>query len=256
MSWTSTKRCLRLSAALGSRSHSVLFLAAVIAVNLVGTEATPVTAQTYDAVGDFSLNNGNPNLSWSYGQLSAPGGTFTPYTVPSTNYSFLGEEEWSDAPNPFAGSAVHRNTTFVTQTYLTNVQPPDLLHLDSSSGSSDVRWTAPAGGGTYLVSGRFERIDWTSFTPVEDDIVATLSGTPLMLVSNPALVTYNAPAPFGFTVVMSPGDTLDFCQFSTGGYIGGGLAVRITSVPEPTSLFMLLGGLGIGIGWWRRRKAA
>jgi hypothetical protein len=234
-------------------------------VNLVETEAAPVTAQTYDAVNDFSLN-GNPNSQWSYGELSGLNGTFTPYPCASTNYNFSGEEEWSDVMPPLARSAVHKNTTNVDQSYCTNLQPPDLLCLDSDNGSADVRWTALVAG-TYDVSGRFERIDWTSSNPVSVYVVwSNATGQNLRTFCvNPAEITFQAPDWFSFSnsnsipnaLVLSQGDTLDFCQFSTGSYIGGGLAVTITSVPEPTSLIMLLGGIGaIGLFAWRRRRQA
>jgi hypothetical protein len=102
--------------------------------------------------------------------------------------------------------AVSYNNTGRTASYLTIVQPPDMLNLHPgpTGQKSVVRWTAPTSE-TVKVEGKFEGID-TGGTTTD---VGMMKNTTKTLFSN-NINGFGATAPFSTTTAVAGGDTIDF----------------------------------------------
>ena len=169
---------------------------------------TPLRAQVYDAVNDFSLNS-NPNDPWSYGTLSSfTGGTFTLLTVTREDLDYPGQTAWSNGQS-FPNLAVaDKNTSGVEQRFSSVVMPPDLLRLDGQSLIASVRWVAPADD-VYDLRALFQHID-TQTVPVSTHII--LNGTTELFAVD-GLTAFGDRRLLhlpGFA--LSAGDVLDFAE--------------------------------------------
>jgi hypothetical protein len=227
----------------------------VAALVLGGLWCGPARADMiYDAVGDFSLT-ANPNGVWSYGVLSSlTGGTFLADTTTLTNSNYTGQMAWYNGLGQPNASAVDKNTSGSTASYLSIVQPTNLLRLDGEDLTSDVRFTAP-GAGIYDVSGLFQRID-NGNVPVS--VRVNLNGVALFSADN--FSTFNDQRVFNLSgLSLAAGDVLDFVegapQFNND---STGLSATITfhpsAVPEPSSLALTTIALAIGLGVARVRR--
>jgi hypothetical protein len=81
------------------RLPSLLLLGALGAASLL-------QAAIYDAVGDFSITNGNPNGVWSYGDNSGAGGVFSGFSVTISDATYIG---WQKTGNFYPN--IRRNIT-------------------------------------------------------------------------------------------------------------------------------------------------
>jgi hypothetical protein len=198
-----------------------------------------LAGSVYDAVANFSLAS-NPNGTWSY-LYEAPGSGPSLMTQSGTYPGVPGVILWSDGlPVPDI-AYLTKNTTGSTATYLTIVQPTNLLNMDPQSYTDIIRWTAPSAG-VWSIAGIFQGIDIDQHShPVE--IVENGS---TVLLSPTTISAYGQVITFSDTVTLATGNTLDFIV-STGptsfSNLSTGFDVTIQSVPEPSSL--LLGVLAI-----------
>jgi hypothetical protein len=225
------------------RPSKILLLSAALVMGAVSS----VRAQTYDAVSDFSGTN--PSGAWSYLYSATVGSPRAPLTTPTTfNGQVVGLDDNSSIPTSVL---VARNVGPGTTSYVTIVQPTNLLEMDPESLASYTQFTAPATA-NYSISGLFQGID-TGEGPHEVQILQDYqAGSPLFAAT---LNGFGQQQPFSFTQQLTAGETLDFTVNFTGDYsnLSTGLAATISVVPEPVSF----GVMGVGvIGMLLRRKRA
>jgi hypothetical protein len=127
----------------------------------------------------------------------------------------------------------------------------------STNQFSIVRWIAPASG-SYLIDAYWTDLDpnGTQFSGVNGASGAiTLNGSVLFNVS----FGNNSGTSTTFTQTLNAGDIVDFLTGSQGDYRFDDTAFNatITLVPEPTTTFSLLVGVGLlgALLYWRRRFA-
>jgi hypothetical protein len=213
---------------------------------LVFLAVTPSLAQadTWSLVGDFGINNGNPNGAWTYGYYSQWNHEsnevfpFEVYPAPFNNGNTTG---WGDSVN---GPLVWRNET---QETLAGVAPGQVALHGGRTTQSVVRWQSPVDG-FATVNGQFLPGDF---------------GSPAIRVyKNGGLATLwsdtNAMA-FSGSISLTAGDTIDFMvDWATGGNTPLEATIEVNSTPEPSTLTGLtgLGAVGALIGWRRWREVA
>jgi PKD repeat protein len=181
---------------------------ATVRVDMVGLEAGSET-QIYDAVNDFSITNGNPNNSWSYGILSSfTDGTFTLLTNEVSNLGFPGEIRWNnDTSQPYSVQ-IFANPTGIPTTFGSILAPTNQLDLDGQSYIADVRWAAPFTG-SFNVMGLFQRND-NYGVPVSVRVIED-GTTELFGLDN--FTDYLGQQPFNLTNLALPaGTVLDFAE--------------------------------------------
>jgi hypothetical protein len=164
------------------------------------------SAQTYDAVKDFSLAS-NPNGVWSYGYLTTPGAPLTLYTW-SDNQCNPGMSWWGLYLGPCdAMPVLGHNDTDKVFCWATNCLPPAyILPQPGWNGElSVVRWTAPSAG-TYGVQGAVMGVD--CYFPTSTDLRVMRNSNQELFRT--AVNSCDSPLSFKYRVPFSAGDTLDF----------------------------------------------
>ncbi len=201
---------------------------------LLAAAATTAGAATYDPFTGFS-GTANPNGVYTYGYENNLGGALTPYTVSGAVNGAAAS--WRSSFDPYLG------------VYLL---PTTLLEHPGPSGQySVIRITLPTAG-SYKVSGVFANGDNAS-----TDVHVLADGQ--FTFSAPIAAKFGGAttAPFSFTQHFNAGSTVDFAV----GYGGDGnyyndstlLSATVTSVPEPASWALLVGGFGL-VGLAARRR--
>ncbi len=177
--------------------------------------ASELSAQTYDARGDFNLA-ANPNGVWSYGTLTAvTGGAFTPFTLPASDKDYPGQLLWYTGGSYPDVAAVQANASGQGVTSSNTVLiPPDQLNIDGEDRTAAVRWTAPADG-VYNVAGLFQRNDnQTNAGPVPVTVSIVQNGG-AVLFQEPDFLTFQSQVPFDVaSLPLLAGETLDFVESS------------------------------------------
>jgi hypothetical protein len=232
------------------RASLVALLAAAIGMCL------PMNALADDIAGTFS-GTANPNGAWSYGQFTELTSTFTPLAFHNDTSSCSNLPNWSGAPGGFPVVVGNNSGSSVTCGSWT--LPTDTLNLHPTNTSgldSDVRWTAPAAG-TYLISGSYSALDTTTTL---DSIL--LNGASLFSTNINSL---NLSKSFSLTETLAAGGTIDFTvnccsgldqnfnNDSTG--LQGSITLNSapTPAPEPSALFLALGGMALLLPLSRHR---
>ncbi len=230
-------------------------------VGLTLSSFVSLHAQTYSAVNDFSITNGNPNGVWSYGTLGSifdpTPTTFTLFTDTSANRDYVGQEIWHNGGSIPDSAAVTANAgpNNPGMAPTTNPQFNNQLNLDGESFVADVRFTAPTTT-TYDLSGFFQRNDTgaagapVTVSIVEDGVTTLFSASDL---------TVNGVAnDFSLDdLLLVAGTTIDFSEAGTQPFDDStGLAATITVVPEPSAYALFGFGLLIAVvSTYRRRQA-
>jgi hypothetical protein len=165
---------------------------------------------TYDAVGDFSIVNGNPNGVWSYG--ASTGAMTDPGSTSEVDF-------WST----FDGSAfLYKNVTAAPVNAGSIVLPVDHLGLDGLAAAfTSVTFTAPTTG-TYVVSGSFLGINTSQ--AATNAIVASSSG----FLFSQVIDAFDESISFNVTLKLTAGDTVQFQNFNN--FVGNtelGLAATV-----------------------------
>ena len=128
------------------------------------------------------------------------------------------------------------------------------FHPGSGAGSiSIVEFTAPTTS-YYAIASTWQTDDTTG--PASTNLAAfgingVLGGTA------PIGQAFHSPVNGNGTFLLNAGDRFDFMVYAqTFGFNATGIAATVTAVPEPSSFALAgLGGLGLALGAYRRRRA-
>jgi hypothetical protein len=217
------------------------------------------TAAIWDVAADFSTTS-NPNGAWSYGDSSS-------LTSPIALYATTGSVDpanpqvfyWYDAStvdgnqNP---NAVGKNMGAPANVGWINVPSGAFVLNAQGGGFSHATWTAPSSG-LYSLSSTFTLEESVLVHQVDTYILANGSILFSQVLSQS---DYLNPYSFESQLFLTAGETVDFVVSNpfNGGCLTQLSATISSSVPEPATLLIwsLLGGCGIAIGRWRRKRAA
>ena len=221
---------------------AVLLLLAAMTAAPGTARATPVT---YDATADFSITNGNPNGTWSYGYETSGGSAFIPYATVVSGSSYMG---WNISGS--GDPVIWKNIS--ASSILGNNPGQVALHPGPAGQASIARWTAPGGIGSIVsIAGQFFAGD--SGTMQVGIFLDNNWSTPLFQATD--------HGSFSFVQAVAPGTTIDFAVY--GGYSNGTTPfdARITevsnAVPEidPAGLGTVLALVTGVLGLVERRRA-
>lgn len=200
------------------------------------------SAAVFDLASDFSVENGNPNGVWTYGQLDTLSSPFTPWVISGISEApYAPSSFWHSSDPGDTNPSAWQNLT--SQTHF-GIQPGEVaLHPGSSGQGAAVRWTAPAGdaGVAYSVN--------VSFGAGNIGLMSLA-----VLFNGTTVWTGSDSGSFSETRVLSSGDHYDFVVHS--GYFFGSTPVsaNLTTVPEP-SAYAAIAAAGLGaLAVWRRRR--
>jgi hypothetical protein len=220
--------------------------------------AATASATTYDAAADFSTTRSTGVFSYGTG---VTGSSFTPYTNFSAPCQGMvaGLGCWQ-SPTPIdLVPLVGKDLTSSTLDFETVVLPTNVLLVHPGpSTDSIVRFTVPTTG-RYDISGFYELLDTH---PTGVNVIIAFDGTVLLdtpLTGPPAMdpSTPGGMVPFGATdVLLHAGDTIDYGVNNAGSFFDDstGLALTVTTVPEPATWTIMLIGLAM-TGFGLRRGA-
>jgi len=209
---------------------------------LVSLLTLPAFGQTFNTSTDFSIDNGNPNGTWSYGYETSLGGTLNLYDVTSdgANASY-----WNSSVIDVAQTPSDYKVTGAGNPY---GSPGDtIFHPGPDDEISVYRWTAPSS----------ESIDINAIFQGRD------GGGSIVDVLHDGTTLFNADVngtgdthDYDGTTSVASGDTIDFAVglLSGFGYNSTYVDGTITVAPEPSTLALsALGSIG-GLLMFRRRK--
>ena len=220
--------------------------------------ALGVGAPIWDFANDFTPS-ANPNTFWSYGYRTTPASTNL--TLMNLSLHVDNIDFWCLWQGFAHGlPSVGKNNTPSAQPSWWPILPSGkgMLHPGNVPEIEDlaavVRWTAPSSG-VYEVDATFTAID-TRGVDVFTYVVADGG-----LVLDDFVVGLGDTSHYRGAVTLSAGQVVDFVvanRNDTGDRDWTQLDASITPIPEPSTLIVwsLLGALGMGLGWWRRRKLA
>jgi len=187
-------------------------------------------AAIYDPTADFSITNGNPNGVWSYGWMPTDFSTFHLYQTADSYWN-----NWStDELGVYHLPGIWRSST---------PQPvvPDViaLHPGPQGQASVLRWTTPIAG-EYQISGQF----------FSGDLATPIVG---IRENNAWLWQATDAGTFALTRTVTANETVDFVVYNDFYYGSTPLDLKITSVPEPSTIFLFSVGI-VGLAGNRLKK--
>jgi len=208
------------------------FVKTLLAAAVLGCGLSSVSAAVvYDAKEDFSVSNGNPNDTWSYGWMDAGFATYTPYTQTRTTAS---DPAWY---NSGIDSWIWLNETGSTAYGV----PDGWLTLSPGNGGQApiLRWTVPDDiSGLVQITGEFLPGDLASMS------LAIFEGT--TKTPENTLWSGTDSGSFDFTVNVAPGDIINFTIFGTYSFGNTPISATIEAVPEPgTSVLLAISGVSL-----------
>jgi hypothetical protein len=207
------------------------------------------SAQVFDASGDFSITNGNPNGTWTYGWSTTLTSTLNNYNTGVLDGN--SNQVWYDSTHVSLGApSAFNNPNAVQQ----GVLPAHTagFHPGSADEISHFVWTSPLTG-VISLSATFLPVDSGGTTVyILDNGVTIFSaavfqgtgGSPMFSSLLPVL--NGDKIDFAVDFSSGPGDT-NFFNDSTG------LNATISVVPEPGTVSLLIVALGIAAVTFRRR---
>lgn len=204
--------------------------------------ALPSAQAVWNLANDFSVTNGNPNGTWSYGvkPADAPLGDFTAFPDSGSSSQWLW---WNDEDHLTLGApAITKN---VSSSPINGIAPGEAnLHPGSSGEVPTVRWTAPFAA-RYHFFGHFGAGD--------GGLIDAFVGTPTILILEQR--STGADVPYDFWQDLGAGQSIDFGVGAAGNfyYDSTPLHVTIEAVPEPAGLLAL--GAGLALLARRRRRS-
>ncbi len=236
-------------------THTRFLLAAVSALALAGA----AKATIYDAVADFSTTSSTGVFSYGTG---VTGSSFTPYPVLTADCLGAGSYCWQTTTPVLLVPLVAANQSGSTINFGSVVFPTNVLNVHPGpSTDSIVRFTAPTSG-MYDISGFYELLDTD---PSGVNAIIALDGAVIAstLLTGPGATHPGTPGEsftFGAShVFLLAGTIIDYGVNNDGSFFNDstGLALTVTSVPEPATWALVLAGFGgLGAALRARRKAA
>jgi hypothetical protein len=199
-------------------------VALVLLVQLLGEDGRASTV--YDAVNDFSVSS-NPNGQWSYLYDTGSGPQLLTYNTIPFEVAYPGLNAWWNGQTDPNSIFVAQNATASPVSFLSIVDPPNLLWLDPQADTDIVRWTAPASG-TWNVTGQFQGID----VGEQAHNVEILVNYSTVLLAPTTVSQFGQVVPFDQSVSLTAGNTIDFIVAATAGYgnLATGLSAAISTM--------------------------
>jgi hypothetical protein len=220
-----------------------------LALSLFALLTLSVSAQVFDPSANFSLSNGNPNDTWTYGWSDTLTSTLNLYNNPFLDGN--NNQVWDDSTHVSLGAPSVFNNPSASQQGVLPAHTAG-FHPGQSDEISHFVWTSPLTGLISLSA---------SFLPVDS------GGTTVYILDNGITIfsaavfqgTGGSPMFSSMLPVLS-GDKIDFAvDFSSGPADmtffsdSTGLNATITVVPEPSTVALLIVALGMGAITLRRR---
>lgn len=224
-----------------------------IAVSAALLATSAHAGASWDATADFDASN-NPSASgaWSYGWMSTLGGTFMLFTNPQ--HPLVSFYTWnSSVYDPQAMPTVGKSIEGAAW-YTVLIEPNTLhAHPGPSGEYAVLRFTSPTAG-SFNVSASFFGQD--DVGPTSSDVhVRTHSGD----LFSDSISGFGPSSLKSWSSILNlaAGQTVDFAVGYGSNrsyfYDSTGMTARVTAVPEPTTVAMMITGLA-GIAVRRRRE--
>ncbi|QYK54172.1 MAG: PEP-CTERM sorting domain-containing protein [Fimbriimonadaceae bacterium] len=199
-------------------------------------------AEFADVSADFSITNGNPNGSWSYGYRNALADPTNLYTTTIADAG--GFLVWHTPGLSGDGTpSVFKNTG---SSSTNNIAPGSFGMHSGPGGQYSVAQYAVQNGGTLRISG-----EWGVGDIGLTDIFIQLNGVTLWSrLSSPVAEA------FDFNIATNSGDLVQFVLGPAGAYQFDStpLTATIETVPEPATMSLV--GIGLVTAGLRRRRKA
>jgi hypothetical protein len=131
----------------------------------ISLSAATHAQNAWDAVGDFSINNSNPNGAWSY-HWKLPGERPVPMASAGADCGSAGVICWTRYPgDPLPQIGINTTTSPIEYGSGVGLLNVLYLHPGASNESAIVTWKAPHTSGKvrYLVNGSFQLLDFHNF---------------------------------------------------------------------------------------------
>lgn len=195
------------------------------------------SAQTYNAVSDFSILNGNPNGNWSYGYSNTYSGVFTLFDLPDSDTQGTGADTWRRSVGHESLSVSLNNTGSTIDGKPWWTGDTLLVHPGQDTEYAIVRWTAPHAGKWY-----FDGVLRTFNPSCTVDAHVRFQGSDIV---SGALDSPGSSIPLSFARDFAQDEFIDFLVGKLNGdnlndSAGLQLQIQDTSpVPEPSSLLLL-----------------
>ncbi len=232
------------------------FLLPGIAVTLAILGATQAFGGTVDFVTNFNApNNPNANSGFAYGSGSTPG-AFTAFNALAADANCLGALSYCEGflsasfPN---SPGVAWNATGSNIVSGTVNLPINVVHFDPQGQSIDIEYTAAAAG-IFTVAATFTGEDSS-----QHQIFTSVYANGVQQGSTNSISSFGATQTYSFSTTLAIGQKLDFIvtgagpSWDSGGLSGTITTPGVTGTPEPATMAMLGGGLGV-IALYRRRR--
>lgn len=189
--------------------------------------------EAWDAAGDFSIYNGNPNGAWAYHWQTTEGWLFPMgfQGFPGGDCGSVGVACWTRSPgDPLP--QIGMNTTSSPIEYGSGVGLLGVLYLHpgASNERAVVTWQAPHTSGKvrYLMNGSFQLLDFHNFGYGLGGVKVSVGiDGRREIVDAQALTRYGEPVRFNRSPCLRPGQTISFTVDPNGNYLNDLVGLKV-----------------------------